>query len=90
MTEEIRDQLQLFEVESPCVGICEVNVKGYCKGCFRSRDERFHWLKFSNGDKSKVLKLCTRRRRRKERDQNQRQNKGDDMVVSPPKNLPLF
>lgn len=65
MSKEIRDQLQLFSVDSPCIGTCEVNNRGYCKGCFRSRDERFHWHQLSDGDKSKVLKLCSRRRKRK-------------------------
>jgi len=84
MSKEIRDQLQLFSVDSPCIGICEVNNRGYCKGCFRSRDERFHWQKFSEGDKSKILKLCHRRRKRKSS-----QNKGDDEPQSP-QNLSLF
>ncbi len=83
MSKEIRDQLQLFTVESPCIGVCEVNNRGYCKGCFRSRDERFHWHQLSDGDKSKVLKLCRRRSRRKAS-----KNKG--IEATEPQNLSLF
>lgn len=84
MTEEMKDQLQLFTVDNPCVGICEVNNRGYCLGCFRSRDERFYWNKLTDGDKSKVLKLCQRRRRRKET------KKQEAETVTPPQNLSLF
>jgi len=84
MSTEIRDQLQLFSIDSPCIGVCEVNNRGYCKGCFRSRDERFHWHQFSEGDKSKILKLCNRRSKRKPG-----LNKGDD-EPDQPHNLSLF
>ncbi|WP_275441516.1 DUF1289 domain-containing protein [Psychrobium sp. MM17-31] len=83
MKNELRDQLQLFTIESPCIGICEVNNRGYCKGCFRSRDERFYWHRLSDADKSKVIRLCQRRKRRK-----QSQSKGGDDSPSP--NLSLF
>jgi len=85
MSKEIRDQLQLFSVDSPCIGVCEVNNRGYCKGCFRSRDERFYWLQLNDGDKSKVLKLCNRRRKRKDQ-----QGKGSDEQSPQSPNLSLF
>jgi predicted Fe-S protein YdhL (DUF1289 family) len=83
MKNELRDQLQLFIIDSPCIGICEVNNRGYCKGCYRSRDERFYWLQLSDGDKSKVIKLCQRRRKRKPT-----VGKDDNDASSP--NLSLF
>ncbi|MBM7455038.1 hypothetical protein HNR62_000888 [Oceanisphaera litoralis] len=58
------EQLEFFEVLSPCIGVCQVNNRGYCKGCFRSRDERFNWLKFSSGQKREVIRLCLDRKRR--------------------------
>jgi len=83
MENELRDQLQLFTIDSPCIGICEVNNRGYCKGCYRSRDERYYWHKLTNEDKSKVIKLCQRRKRRK-----RGHGKGTDEAPSP--NLELF
>lgn len=55
-------QLEFFEIPSPCINVCEVNNKGYCKGCFRSRDERLYWLKFSSADKRHVVRLCQLRK----------------------------
>lgn len=55
-------QLEFFEIPSPCVGVCEANNKGYCKGCFRSRDERLYWLKLSDTDKRHVVRLCQQRK----------------------------
>ncbi|WP_435277058.1 DUF1289 domain-containing protein [Psychrobium sp. nBUS_13] len=83
MKNELRDQLQLFTIDSPCIGICEVNNRGYCKGCFRSREERFYWHHLSDADKSKVIRLCQRRSKRK-----RAAGKGGDDDSSP--NLSLF
>ena len=57
-------QIEIFEIPSPCKGICQVNNRGYCKGCYRSRDERFHWNKFTNAEKRKVISLCQQRYKR--------------------------
>lgn len=57
-------QLEFFEIPSPCIGVCEANNRGYCKGCFRSRDERLYWLKLSEADKRHVVRLCQQRRAR--------------------------
>lgn len=58
------EQLEFFDVPSPCIGVCQANNRGYCKGCFRSRDERFNWLQFSTGQKREVIRLCQDRKRR--------------------------
>lgn len=55
------EQLEFFEIQSPCRGICQTNEQGYCKGCFRSRDERFEWLKFTDSQKRNILRLCYQR-----------------------------
>ncbi len=57
-------QLEFFEIPSPCIGVCEANNRGYCKGCFRSRDERLYWLQFSEADKRHVVHLCQQRKAR--------------------------
>ncbi len=57
-------QLEFFEIPSPCIGVCEANNRGYCKGCFRSRDERLYWLQFTEADKRHVVHLCQQRKAR--------------------------
>ncbi|WP_353244163.1 DUF1289 domain-containing protein [Providencia sp.] len=55
------EQLEFFEIPSPCGGICQTNEQGYCRGCYRTRDERFNWLKFSNAEKRNIIRLCRQR-----------------------------
>ncbi|MBP5788803.1 MAG: DUF1289 domain-containing protein [Neisseriaceae bacterium] len=58
------NQLEFFDIPSPCIGVCTANSKGYCKGCLRSRDERIYWAKLSNIDRRKVIRLCAARKRK--------------------------
>ncbi|MAF15445.1 MAG: DUF1289 domain-containing protein [Marinomonas sp.] len=55
------EQIELFSIESPCRGVCENSHKGYCKGCLRSREERFHWHEMSEVQKRHVIQLCRSR-----------------------------
>lgn len=55
------EQLEFFPVPSPCRGICQADDRGYCRGCLRSRDERFNWNRFSDTQKREVLRLCHQR-----------------------------
>ncbi|MEY1162350.1 DUF1289 domain-containing protein [Providencia manganoxydans] len=55
------EQLEFFEIQSPCRGICQTNEQGYCRGCYRSREERFGWLKFTDPQKRNILRLCCQR-----------------------------
>lgn len=57
-------QLEFFKVLNPCIGVCEANNKGYCKGCLRSREERLYWLKLNEPDKRHVVRLCQQRKAR--------------------------
>lgn len=43
------EQLEFFPSE-PVPGICQSDERGFCRGCFRSRDERFNWNKMSDGE----------------------------------------
>lgn len=52
-------------MQSPCRGICQSDERGYCRGCMRSRDERFNWQKMSDAQKQDVLRLCRQRLLRK-------------------------
>ncbi|WP_080760337.1 DUF1289 domain-containing protein [Pseudoalteromonas luteoviolacea] len=58
------EQIEIFTIPSPCQGICEVNNRGYCKGCFRSREERFCWNQMTEHQKKMVIDLCQRRKKR--------------------------
>ncbi len=57
-------QLEFFVIPSPCVGVCESNRKGYCKGCLRSREERLYWLQMTDDQKHQVMVLIAMRRRK--------------------------
>jgi len=52
------EQIELFHVESPCRGICTNSKKGFCIGCLRSREERFHWHQMDEIEKRKTIQLC--------------------------------
>lgn len=56
-------QLEFFEIPSPCIGVCESGPRGFCKGCFRSRDERLYWLKVDDATKRQIISACARRKR---------------------------
>lgn len=59
-------QLEFFEVPSPCIGVCQSGPKGYCLGCFRSRDERLYWNQVESDVKRQIVKACAMRKRRAE------------------------
>jgi len=61
----VPEQLEFFPIQSPCRGICQVDERGFCKGCMRSRDERFNWQRFTDTEKQDVLRLCRQRLLRK-------------------------
>lgn len=56
-------QLEFFEIPSPCIGVCESGARGYCTGCFRSREERLHWLNVDDNTKRIIVSACNRRKR---------------------------
>jgi len=57
-------QIEIFEIPSPCIDICQSNSRGFCLGCYRSRDERFRWLKMDTAEKKRVVILCQQRKKR--------------------------
>lgn len=57
-------QLEFFEIPSPCIGVCQANEKGFCKGCFRSREERLYWPQVDNMTKRVIIQACVRRKKR--------------------------
>ncbi|CBJ89942.1 conserved hypothetical protein [Xenorhabdus nematophila ATCC 19061] len=59
--DEMSEQLEFFVIPNPCQGICESDSRGFCRGCYRSREERFTWMKLSDSEKRKILRLCHQR-----------------------------
>ncbi|WP_373741339.1 DUF1289 domain-containing protein [Neisseria sp.] len=57
-------QPDFFDIPSPCIGVCEANAKGYCKGCLRSREERLYWLNMNDSQKHEVMRLLAMRRKK--------------------------
>jgi predicted Fe-S protein YdhL (DUF1289 family) len=71
-------QLEIFEIESPCIGVCQSGLTGYCLGCFRSRDERLHWTKLDTSVKSKIVKACALRKKRAAQKQKRKLTKAEN------------
>jgi predicted Fe-S protein YdhL (DUF1289 family) len=87
------DQHEMFHVESPCIGVCTSGAKGFCKGCLRSRIERFHWHDMTENQKHTVVQLCRSRKarviaRRKKTDNFLLQS--DELLDEPDIQLDLF
>jgi predicted Fe-S protein YdhL (DUF1289 family) len=57
-------QIEIFEITSPCIGVCQSGPKGYCLGCYRSREERLHWTNIEQDVQSKIIKACALRKKR--------------------------
>ena len=57
------EQLDFFPIPNPCRGVCRMNERGYCLGCWRRRDERFEWLSFSEARKANIVRLALQRKR---------------------------
>lgn len=71
-------QFELFAIDTPCIGVCTMNKKGYCIGCLRNRSERQTWHTLSDGDKHKILIRITKRQKRlQEARQQKRQGELD-------------
>ncbi|MDC9621211.1 DUF1289 domain-containing protein [Xenorhabdus sp. XENO-7] len=55
------EQLEFFAIPNPCKGVCESDSRGFCRGCYRSREERFMWMKLSDRQKREIFRLCHQR-----------------------------
>jgi predicted Fe-S protein YdhL (DUF1289 family) len=70
-------QIEIFEITSPCIGVCQSGPKGFCVGCFRSREERVHWINLEQDVQSKIIKACAARKKRAKAALNKKQNPTD-------------
>jgi len=57
-------QLEFYDIPSPCIGVCQSGPKGFCLGCYRSREERLYWHQLDDDAKRTVIKISWMRRRR--------------------------
>ena len=57
-------QFELFDIDNPCIGVCQSNKKGYCFGCLRSRPERQFWHEMTTEQRREVLRLIVGRKQR--------------------------
>ncbi|MDR9830415.1 DUF1289 domain-containing protein [Vibrio sp. FNV 38] len=76
------EQLEFFNIPSPCIGVCAADERGYCKGCMRNRDERFNWRSFTPLEQKHIIHLCRQRYRRKMM-KNQTNNSQEDDSSAP-------
>lgn len=79
-------QLEFFTIPSPCIGVCQSGPKGYCQGCFRSREERLYWLQIDDGTRRVILDACQRRKRYYQR----RKSQSPDEAEAVPQQQDLF
>ena len=40
---------------SPCIGVCTLDGRGHCTGCFRSTDEIANWLHYSDAQRARLM-----------------------------------
>ncbi|WP_230658299.1 DUF1289 domain-containing protein [Psychrobacter sp. I-STPA10] len=66
-------QIELFKIDNPCIGVCQSNKKGYCFGCLRNRTERQLWLQMTDEQRKEVLQLIIKRKKRIEQLRNRQQ-----------------
>ncbi|MGM8899732.1 DUF1289 domain-containing protein [Psychrobacter sp. 1Y4] len=60
----MNQQFELFDIDNPCIGVCQSNKKGYCFGCLRSRAERQRWHHMTTEQQREVLRLIAGRKLR--------------------------
>ena len=60
----MNQQFELFDIDNPCIGVCQSNKKGYCFGCLRSRAERQLWHDMTTEQRREVLRLIAGRKLR--------------------------
>jgi predicted Fe-S protein YdhL (DUF1289 family) len=46
------------EIKSPCRGVCTLDHKGKCVGCFRKLDEIANWSVYNDYQRSEILKMA--------------------------------
>jgi len=42
-------------IESPCIGICEVDRARRCRGCGRTLEEIARWTRYSDAERRRIM-----------------------------------
>ena len=50
------------EVASPCIGVCKLDQKDICLGCYRSLQEIRQWSKSDEAGKTAIVERAEQRR----------------------------
>lgn len=45
----------VLPILSPCIGICELDREGYCKGCLRTGDEIARWISMNDAERQHLI-----------------------------------
>jgi|TARA_B110000977_G_C10814525_1_gene391652 uncharacterized protein len=51
----------LNKVESPCIGVCVLDINDVCEGCYRKADEIGRWSILSEETKQDVIEASWQR-----------------------------
>jgi predicted Fe-S protein YdhL (DUF1289 family) len=52
------------KVKSPCIDLCKIDkASGWCRGCFRSKDEIKRWKKLGKKERRAILAELPARRK---------------------------
>ena len=78
-----QEQIELFSIPNPCVGVCESNRLGYCRGCLRSREERFNWHTKTQTEQRRIIERLAKRKQRVLNQLKQRQLVHDESRTVP-------
>ena len=46
---------------SPCIGVCNIGPRGWCRGCYRTLDEIAGWMRLDAATRIAVLQACDAR-----------------------------
>lgn len=56
-------QIEYFAIDSPCQQLCRFNRQHICRSCYRSREEKKYWERYTDPEKRQVLRKCYYRKR---------------------------
>jgi predicted Fe-S protein YdhL (DUF1289 family) len=45
----------LRPILTPCIGVCELDGAGFCRGCHRTRDEIARWSELSDVERARIM-----------------------------------
>jgi hypothetical protein len=40
---------------TPCIGVCTVDERGWCEGCFRTLDEIARWASMAESERAAIM-----------------------------------